>query len=58
MCKSAWKIGIALHSPEEPILFLIGRKENSQKISSCLRSVAKSESKNQNSTHHNSPINY
>ena len=51
------QVGIAFHSPVEAMP-LIGHKENSQQISSCLRSVAKRASKNKKSTHDNSPINY
>ena len=45
MLKGAWTIGIAFHSPAKLAICLIGRKENSRKISSCLRSMAKHENK-------------
>ena len=40
------------------LLFLLGRKENSQQIPSCLCSVAKRVRKNQKGTHDNSQIDY
>ena len=51
------QIGIAFKHLQS-LSILIGRMENSQQSSSCLRSVGNRVSKNKKNTHDNSSINY